>query len=109
MKRGETQPGLKAEEPTKAGKGGKAKKVFDSNIADSLDLLVEYLVENGVRGIHPLIMGEVEKRLIIKVLERSRGNKLQAAKLLGMSRNTFHRKIQKLVDCCLITDGKPDV
>jgi DNA-binding protein Fis len=108
MKRGETQPGLEAEERTKAGKGGKTRAVFDSNIADSLDLLVEYLVENGIRGIHPLIMGEVEKRLIIKVLERSRGNKLQAAKLLGMSRNTFHRKIQKLVDSHLIMDGKPD-
>jgi DNA-binding protein Fis len=109
MKRVETQPGLKAQESTKTSKGGKARTVFDTNIADSLDLLVEYLVENDVRGIHPLIMGEVEKRLIIKVLERSRGNKLQAAKLLGMSRNTFHRKIQKLVDCSIITECKPEV
>jgi DNA-binding protein Fis len=69
-----------------------------SSIGDSIDLLVEYLVDNDVKGIHPLIMGEVEKRLIIKVLQRSRGNKVQAAKWLGMSRNTFHRKIQKLAD-----------
>jgi transcriptional regulator of acetoin/glycerol metabolism len=27
-------------------------------------------------------------------LERSRGNKLRAAKLLGIGRNTFHRKIR---------------
>jgi len=66
------------------------------NIGDSLDSLVEYLVDNNVEGIHPLIMGEVEKRLIIKVLERSRGNKLKAAKSLGLSRNTFHRKVLKL-------------
>ncbi len=79
-------------------KTGKAKGVLKTNIADSIDTLVEYLVDNNVKGIHPLIMGEVEKRLIIKVLERSRGNKLQAAKWLGMSRNTFHRKIQKLID-----------
>jgi DNA-binding protein Fis len=79
--------------------------LLDAKIGDSLDLLVDYLVENRVIGIHPLIMGEIEKRLIIKVLERSRGNKLQAAKLLGMSRNTFHRKIQKLgaLDECLCT------
>ena len=70
--------------------------MFHTNIGDSIDLLVEYLVDNDVKGIHPLIMGEVEKRLIVKVLQRSRGNKLQAAKWLGMSRNTFHRKIQKL-------------
>jgi DNA-binding protein Fis len=66
------------------------------NIADSLDSLVEYLVDNNIEGIHPLIMGEVERRLIIKVLERSRGNKLRAAKSLGLSRNTFHRKVLKL-------------
>lgn len=83
-----------AEKPRKE----KSKRVLNANIGNSIDTLVEYLVDNDVRGIHPLIMGEVEKRLIIKVLERSRGNKLQAAKLLGMSRNTFHRKMQKMLD-----------
>ena len=72
-----------------------------ANITESIDSLVEYLVDNNIDGIHPLIMGEIEKRLIIKVLERSRGNKLRAAKSLGMSRNTFHRKILKLQE----TDG----
>lgn len=67
-----------------------------ANITESIDSLVEYLVDNNIDGIHPLIMGEIEKRLIIKVLERSRGNKLRAAKSLGMSRNTFHRKMLKL-------------
>jgi DNA-binding protein Fis len=82
---------------------GKAKAVLNTRIGDSIDTLVEYLVDNDIRGIHPLIMGEVEKRLMIKVLERSRGNKLQAAKLLGMSRNTFHRKIQKMLELrCLV-------
>jgi len=76
----------------------KPRTVLDANIADSIDILVEYLVDNKIKGIHPLIMGEVEKRLIIKVLERSRGNKLQAAKLLGLSRNTFSRKIQRLLE-----------
>jgi DNA-binding protein Fis len=89
---------LDPETQEKPRRTGKAKAVLKTNIADSIDTLVEYLVDNNVKGIHPLIMGEVEKRLIIKVLERSRGNKLRAAKWLGMSRNTFHRKIQKLAD-----------
>ncbi len=67
-----------------------------ATIGNSLDRLVEYLLDNGVENIHPLIMGEVEKRLIIKALERSRGNKLRAAERLGISRNTFHRKVQKI-------------
>ncbi len=74
----------------------RAQILTQSNISSSLDSLIEYLVDNKIEGIHPLIMGEIEKRLIIKVLERSRGNKLRAAKSLGMSRNTFHRKIAKL-------------
>jgi DNA-binding protein Fis len=76
----------------------KAETLLNSSIGGSLDVLVEYLVDNGVDGIHPLIMGEIEKRLIIKVLERSRGNKLRAAKLLGISRNTFHRKVRQLLE-----------
>ena len=75
---------------------GKSKTVLESNIGQSLDRLVDYLVDNDVRDIHHLIMSEVEKRLLIKVLEKSRGNKRQAAKQLGMSRNTFHRKLNKL-------------
>jgi DNA-binding protein Fis len=79
-----------------------AKTVLDTGIGDSLDRLVEYLVDNDVQDIHPFVMKEVEKRLIIKVLERSHGNKLKAAKRLGMSRNTFHRKISQL-QCFSVT------
>ncbi len=74
----------------------KGASLLDRRIGPSIDLLVEYLMDNDVQGIHPLIMGEVEKRLIVKVLERSRGNKLRAAKMLGISRNTFHRKIRDI-------------
>ncbi|MGD9817534.1 MAG: helix-turn-helix domain-containing protein [Desulfomonilaceae bacterium] len=79
--------------------------VMQSSLTETLDSLVEYLVDNEIDGIHPLIMGEIEKRLIIKVLERSRGNKLRAAKSLGMSRNTFHRKVLKLQEMGESEDG----
>jgi DNA-binding protein Fis len=94
-----------AEERSQAGKPG---EMLNTNIGDSIDLLVEYLVDNDVKGIHPLIMGEVEKRLIVRVLQRSRGNKLQAAKWLGMSRNTFHRKMQKLGDVLNLPEIDPE-
>ncbi len=71
---------------------------LNGNIGASVDRLVEYLVENDVHGIHPLIMGEIENRILAKTLELSGGNKLKAARLLGISRNTFHRKISKLSD-----------
>jgi DNA-binding protein Fis len=75
---------------------GKAQTLLESNIGQSIDMLVEYLVDNDIMNIHRLIMGEVEKRVLVKVLERSRGNKRQAAKQLGISRNTFQRKLSKL-------------
>jgi len=75
---------------------GTVKVFLKGTVGDSIDSLVEYLLANGVKGIHPLIMGEIERRLIIKALERSRGNKLRAAKMLGISRNTFHRKVRLL-------------
>lgn len=75
---------------------GKGRVILQSNIAGSINALVDYLVENGVGEIHCLIMGEVEKRVLVRVLELTRGNKRQAAKILGINRNTFQRKMTKL-------------
>jgi len=47
-------------------------------------------------NIHPLIMQEVEQYLIEVVLEETKYNYLLAAKLLGISRSTLYRKIEKL-------------
>lgn len=74
--------------------------LLKSNIAASIDVLVDYLVENNVEDIRDLILGEVEKRILLRVLERTGGNKRQAAKLLGMNRNTFQRKMLKLAKAC---------
>ncbi len=92
----ENDKAAESQGPQDATPSRKASALLKTNIGDSIDILVEYLADNDVNGIYPFIMGEVEKRLIIKALEKSRGNKVQAAKMLGMSRNTFHRKIQKL-------------
>lgn len=101
-----TGAGSKSSEETPAR--GRAQARLRDNIGDSLDSLVDYLMDNGVKGIHPLIMGEVEKRLIIKVLERSRGNKLRAAELLGMSRNAFYKRVRKLAGLGLEPHGDKD-
>jgi DNA-binding protein Fis len=38
---------------------------------------------------------EVEKALIIKALDKCEGNRTEAAKLLGISRRTLHRKLNE--------------
>ncbi len=41
------------------------------------------------------VLESVERPLIEKVLERTYGNQIKAAKLLGINRNTLHSKIKK--------------
>ncbi|MCZ7644862.1 MAG: hypothetical protein M5U26_06200 [Planctomycetota bacterium] len=40
-------------------------------------------------------MEEVERRYILAVYEKARGNKTQAAKMLGIGLKTLYRKLEK--------------
>ncbi|MCX5665665.1 MAG: hypothetical protein NT036_01255 [Candidatus Omnitrophica bacterium] len=42
------------------------------------------------------VMQSIEKPLIEKTLERTAGNQLKAARILGINRNTIRSKIRKL-------------
>ncbi|MDD5669394.1 MAG: helix-turn-helix domain-containing protein [Candidatus Omnitrophica bacterium] len=42
------------------------------------------------------ILEEIEKTLLEHVLERTEGNQLKAAKILGLNRNTIRSKLKKL-------------
>jgi two-component system nitrogen regulation response regulator GlnG len=46
--------------------------------------------------LYALIMERVERPLIELTLERTRGNQLKAAAILGINRNTLHKKITEL-------------
>jgi DNA-binding NtrC family response regulator len=47
---------------------------------------------------NPLSVEENEKRLLRNALVQAKGNRTQAAKLLGMSRRTLHRKLKQWPD-----------
>jgi len=69
-------------------------------IGDSLkDKVIEledslYKEKRGV--LYKAILDEIEKPLIEYVLERTEGNQLKAAKVLGINRNTIRTKIKRL-------------
>jgi DNA-binding NtrC family response regulator len=44
----------------------------------------------------PIKLAEVERRTILAALERTGGNKLRAASLLGIARSTLHDKLRRL-------------
>lgn len=46
--------------------------------------------------LYNMVIPEVEKSLIIMVLDETNGNQIRAAKLLGINRNTLRAKIRKL-------------
>jgi len=50
----------------------------------------------GPRNLYSWILAQVEKPLIEFALEKSQGNQLRAAALLGINRNTLHKKISEL-------------
>ncbi len=58
---------------------------------DQIEVIIHQMVEKGIR--YDVASQDFEKKYISRVLERARGNQSQAARLLGMHRNTLSRKI----------------
>lgn len=60
-----------------------------------LRLETEALTEEGHRTLSDLNLREAEKRLIVLALERAKGNRTEAARLLGVSVRTVRNKIKE--------------
>ena len=61
-------------------------------------LVTRFLAENkskSVNDLYDMILAEVEPPLLQAVMEKRRGNQLQAAKMLGISRGTIRKKLQR--------------
>jgi Nif-specific regulatory protein len=54
------------------------------------------VTDPGANPAEILSLAEVEKRQILKALERYDGNRTQAAKALGIGRNTLLRKLKEV-------------
>lgn len=48
------------------------------------------------RNLHPLLISAIERPLITRALQETKGNQIQAAELLGLNRNTLRKKIHDL-------------
>jgi DNA-binding NtrC family response regulator len=60
-------------------------------VKDPLEIIVQQMIDRGMR--YDVASQEFEKKFIVRMLERSKGNQSRAARLLGMHRNTLSRKI----------------
>lgn len=64
--------------------------VVELKISRFLDQIGTFYPEN----VHELIISKAEKPLLIQILRRVGGNQVQAAKILGINRNTLRKKIK---------------
>ncbi|HIE43297.1 MAG TPA: hypothetical protein EYP78_00680 [Candidatus Omnitrophica bacterium] len=58
--------------------------------------LEDFSINSNEKELYRFILAAVEKPLIEMALEKTGGNQLKAAKILGINRNTLHSKIKKL-------------
>ncbi len=63
---------------------------------NSIENIEEYFFKAGDGHIYDVVIDDVGRALIEKALERTRGNRFLASKMLGINRNTLHAKIKKL-------------
>lgn len=65
--------------------------VVELKISRFFDQIGTFYPEN----VYDLIMSKVEKPLLVQILRRVGGNQVQAAKILGINRNTLRKKIKQ--------------
>ena len=58
---------------------------------DQLEALVTQMIDRGL--LFEEAMTEFEKKFILKVLEKNRGNQTKAAKAMGIHRNTLNKRL----------------
>jgi len=75
----------------------------DTGLAESIESLARKLSEQAIEEyamregeIYELVVGEVEKQLIAKALDRNNGVKTKSADFLGINRNTLNKKVKDL-------------
>lgn len=65
-------------------------------VRTKLSNFLEKAEDCDIEDLYPVVLAQVEKPLIELMLKRSSGNQLQAARMLGINRNTLRKKIQEL-------------
>ncbi|MEL6751399.1 MAG: helix-turn-helix domain-containing protein, partial [Pseudomonadota bacterium] len=91
---------------TVVSKAGNAKERLQDAVAE---LTEELLAQDGGRreDIHHEILETVEHPMISVTLDRMRGNQIQAARRLGLNRNTLRKKVKNLGITILRAVGQP--
>ena len=64
-------------------------------VRNKLNSFLMQAQECDLANLYPVVVAQVEKPLIELLLERSAGNQLRTARMLGINRNTLRKKIRQ--------------
>lgn len=76
-------------------KRGTGEELGRKPIEDLLDILFEELSSAPARSQDPDMISSLEKGLILRALQKTKGNQVQAALLLGINRSTLRGKMER--------------
>ncbi|MCA9772869.1 MAG: sigma-54-dependent Fis family transcriptional regulator [Myxococcales bacterium] len=79
-----------------AGRPGALEGDFDTVVLAEARAQLENFEAAGRHDLHEVLVARVERPMIIAALERTGGNQIRAAEILGINRNTLRAKIRKL-------------
>ena len=65
------------------------------SVERSLDEYFHKLDGEWPSGVYDMVIGHVERAMLVSVMERANGNQTQAADMLGLNRNTLRAKLTK--------------
>ncbi len=65
------------------------------SVDKSLDEYFKRLDGETPTGVYDMVIGHVERALLVSIMMRADGNQTQAADMLGMNRNTLRTKLTK--------------
>jgi DNA-binding NtrC family response regulator len=76
-------------------KGGLEEPLAKKPREELLDILFEELSKDSISSEEPDMLSNIEKGLILRALQKTKGNQVHAAQILGMNRSTLRGKMEK--------------
>lgn len=78
------------------GANGKEALSLEDYLEWKMGDFVKGMRNGSGRNLHPMLITAIERPLITRALQETKGNQIQAAELLGLNRNTLRKKIHDL-------------
>jgi Fis family transcriptional regulator, factor for inversion stimulation protein len=78
------------------GADGKEALSLEDYLEWKMGDFVKGMRDGSGRNLHPMLINAIERPLITRALQETKGNQIQAAELLGLNRNTLRKKIHDL-------------